>query len=111
MMAYEALAQKAKIWICARNLQKAHRLAAELIAAGAIEVSVLPEEELHMVNDDDAGDLDVVLNGTPLGMWPFCGEMASPPSIFRTGQQVFDTVYNPAATKWVLHARKNGALA
>lgn len=111
MMAYEALAQKAKIWICARNPQKAHKLTAELIAAGAIEASVLPEEELHMVNDSDAGDLDVVLNGTPLGMWPFCGELASPPSIFRTGQQVFDTVYNPAATKWVLHAKKNGAHA
>jgi len=111
MMAYEALAQQAKIWICARNPQKAHKLAAELIAEGAKEVYVLPEEELQMVNDNSAGDLDVILNGTPLGMWPFCGELASPPSIFRAGQQVFDTVYNPAATKWVLHAKKNGARA
>lgn len=111
MMAFEALAQHAKIWISARNPEKAHKLAAELISAGGKEVYVLPEEELQMVNDNSAGDLDVVLNGTPLGMWPFCGELASPPSVFRAGQQVFDTVYNPAATKWVLHAKKNGARA
>jgi shikimate kinase len=44
-------------------------------------------------------------------MWPFCGELASPTDGFKPGQQVFDTIYNPAATKWVLQAKKYGARA
>jgi len=106
MMAHEALARKAKVWIYARDQMKAHKFAEDLRAAGWESVSVFAEEELH-----EARDMDVLLNGTPIGMWPFCGEMASPASLFRTGQQVFDTIYNPAATKWVLHAKKNGAHA
>lgn len=121
MMAHEALAQKAKIWICARNSNKAHKLADDLRAAGGTEIYVISEEELQTAvyltgadrasDNDKAGDVDVILNGTPLGMWPFCGEVASPVSIFRPDQQVFDSIYNPAATKWVLHAKKNGAQA
>jgi len=121
MMAFEALSKNSKIWIYARNQEKAHKLAADLRSAGGQDIYVMPEEEFRMSGafkasdntdgDISAGDVDVVLNGTPLGMWPFCGELASPASIFRNGQQVFDTVYNPAATKWVLHAKKNGAHA
>ena len=116
MMAHEALSKNAKIWICARNQDKAHKLASDLRAAGGTNIAVISEEDLHhasdiATSDISAGDVDVILNGTPLGMWPFCGEVASPPSIFRPGQQVFDTIYNPAATKWVLQARKNGAKA
>jgi len=106
MMAHEAAAKDCRIILYARNHEKAHKLADDLRTAGAKDVSVLSEDDLHK-----ASDVDVILNGTPVGMWPFCGELASPASVFRTGQQVFDTVYNPAATKWVLHAKKNGAQA
>lgn len=116
MMAHEALAQNAKIWISARNQEKAHKLASNLRASGGREVYVISEEDLHRASDISsseisAGDVDVILNGTPQGMWPFCGEVAAPPSLFRPGQQVFDTIYNPASTKWVLQAKKNGAKA
>jgi len=106
MMAFEALTQKARIRLYARNASKAHAFAAELREAGGKDVVVFAEEELY-----NAHDTDVILNGTPCGMWPLCGDLASPAEIFRTGQQVFDTVYNPAATRWVLHAKKNGAQA
>jgi len=116
MMAHEALAKKAKIWICARNSEKAHKLADDLRAAGGTEIHVISEDELQTAvyltgadrgsDDSKAGDVDIILNGTPLGMWPFCGEVASPVSIFRPDQQVFDSIYNPAATKWVLHAKR-----
>lgn len=106
MMAHEALSRSARLWIYARDQVKAHAFAEDLRDAGWESVSVLAEEELH-----EARDMDVLLNGTPLGMWPFCGELASPSTLFRTGQQVFDTIYNPAATKWVLQAKKNGAHA
>lgn len=114
MMAHEALAKNAKIWICARNQEKLTNLHLIFRASGGTDIAVISEEDLHhasdiSTSDISAGDVDVILNGTPLGMWPFCGEAASPPSIFRPGQQVFDSIYNPAATKWALQARKNGA--
>ena len=105
MMAHEALAQDAHIWICARNEGKVDRLVSELRAAGGTDIHVMPEDAFNL------GEMDVVLNGTPQGMWPFCGELASSTDGFRPGQQVFDTIYNPAATKWVLRAKKNGAQA
>lgn len=104
MMAYEAVRQNASIRISARNADKAHAFADELRHAGAGEVTVIPEEELRLPSD-----ADVILNGTPTGMWPFTGEMPCRPGVFRAGQEVFDTIYNPAATRWVLNARKNGA--
>jgi len=106
MMAYEAVRQQASVRISARNPEKAHAFADELRRSGAEEVMVIPEEDIRLQSD-----ADVILNGTPTGMWPFMGEMPCRPEIFRTGQEVFDTIYNPAATKWILHARKNGAAA
>jgi shikimate dehydrogenase len=106
MMAFEALSQKAKVYLHARNPDKAHAFAEELRASGSKDVFVISDEEIRQ-----ASDMDVLLNGTPSGMWPMCGQMPAPAGICRTGQQVFDTIYNPAATRWVLHARKNGAQA
>lgn len=106
MMAYEAAADHARIWISARNQTKAHELAGGLREAGAADVHTITEEDLHT-----ASDMDVILNGTPVGMWPFCGGVPCPPEVLRPGQQVFDSIYNPAATRFVLHARKGGASA
>ncbi len=106
MMAFEAVRQNAAVDISVRNSEKAHRLASELRSMGAERVSVLSNDDLKT-----AGDYDVLLNGTPLGMWPFCGEMPVPRERLHAGMEVFDTVYNPAATKLVLHAKKQGARA
>lgn len=106
MMANEAVRRNASVRISARNLDKAQIFAGELRRAGAKDVTVIPEEDVRLQSD-----ADVVLNGTPTGMWPFMGEMPCHPGIFHAGQDVFDTIYNPAATRWVLNARKNGAKA
>src|ERR1035437_5355839 len=62
MMAHEALAQDAHIWICARNKEKVDKLVSKLRAAGGTDIHVMREEAFC------AGDMDVVLNGTPQGM-------------------------------------------
>lgn len=106
MMAFEAMKRDAKVRICARNEEKVLKLVAELSRIDASRVEVLPPEALHAAYDDE-----VILNGTPVGMWPFCGETPFPGEAFLPGQVIFDTVYNPAATRMVLQAKKAGAKA
>ena len=106
MMANEAVCRNASVRISARNYDKARAFADELLRTGAKDVTVIPEEDVRLQSD-----ADVILNGTPTGMWPFMGEMPCRPGIFHGGQDVFDTIYNPAATRWVLNAQKNGAKA
>lgn len=106
MMAFEAIKRDAQVRICARNEEKAKKLASELSLINASRIEVIHEEDIYAITDSE-----VILNGTPVGMWPFCGETPCPKDAFRPEQTVFDTVYNPAATRMVLHARTAGAKA
>ena len=54
---------------------------------------------------------DILLNATPLGMWPCAWKMPPVTSLLRPGVDVFDAVYNPFPTRLVLNARKHGARA
>lgn len=55
-----------------------------------------------------AGSLWILLNGTPAGMWPRTGELPIPPSLLDQVKFVYDTIYNPIATRLVLAARSRG---
>ncbi|MDD2457149.1 MAG: shikimate kinase [Eubacteriales bacterium] len=50
----------------------------------------------------------VVLNGTPAGMWPHTGNVPIPDELFDHVQAVYDTIYNPFATRLVLRAQSRG---
>lgn len=107
-IAYEALQQGAEICICARNHKKREILVDELFeyqkAINGTEPKVADvenEEELTGQN------FDVILNGTPLGMWPNVGEVPTSENLYSENQKLFDTIYNPASTKWLLRARKS----
>ena len=54
---------------------------------------------------------DVVMNATPLGMWPKYGALPEFSKFIGKEMRVFDTVYNPPVTRFVLRARKDGAQA
>ena len=53
----------------------------------------------------------VILNATPLGMWPHCGEVPCDFALLRPGVSVFDAIYNPTPTRLLLNARHRGAQA
>lgn len=59
----------------------------------------------------------ILINTTPVGMWPLSGELPLPHGIYqemlRSGkvQYVFDAVYNPTATRFVLMAKSYGIWA
>ena len=54
---------------------------------------------------------DVLLNATPVGMWPNCGGIPIDAELLTPGIEVFDPIYNPVSTRLVLNARKRGARA
>jgi 3-dehydroquinate dehydratase/shikimate dehydrogenase len=53
---------------------------------------------------------DILVNCTPVGMFPEVDEIPMPPSYLREGMVVFDTIYNPENTLLVKEAKARGCL-
>jgi shikimate dehydrogenase len=52
---------------------------------------------------------DLIINTTPVGMFPKTEESPVPSRVFHRGQIVYDLVYNPLETKMLAEAREAGA--
>jgi shikimate dehydrogenase/3-dehydroquinate dehydratase type I len=55
-------------------------------------------------------EFDIVINCTPLGMKGFPDSLPIDPEIFREGQFVMDTIYNPPKTRFLEEAERKGAI-
>lgn len=112
MMAAETLAAGASSLVLAsRDAAKGAAFRAELLARvpdarGAVSVAASPEEAAAAL-----ADATVLLNGTPVGMWPRAGGIPVDPAALHPGLAVFDPVYCPTPSRLVLNARKAGARA
>ncbi len=53
---------------------------------------------------------DIVIHGTPIGMWPHDEDTAVPEHLFRKDQVVFDMVYRPYKTRLLEQAQQAGCL-
>jgi 3-dehydroquinate dehydratase/shikimate dehydrogenase len=51
---------------------------------------------------------DILINCTPVGMWPAVAETPMPPEALRPDTVVFDVVYRPTETQLVRAARERG---
>ena len=90
--------------------------------ASATVVSVLKEASAHVVivsrgGSDNYGNLSqqidasVIVNTTPVGMYPDVGISPVDLSLFPNLEGVLDVVYNPARTQLLLDAEKRGLVA
>jgi shikimate dehydrogenase len=88
----------AKLVILNRTEEKAKRLAEMLDAKdyGGLE-------KLNEVSS-----ADILINATPVGMWPKTNQSLIPKSLLHNRLVVFDTVYNPKETKLLSEARERG---
>ncbi|NLT11586.1 MAG: hypothetical protein GXY06_04130 [Clostridiaceae bacterium] len=110
VMAFEAATCCKSLTIQARNIDKATRLADDIRQV----VSREDDFTINVIDNDTCPSdnrFDVVLNATPVGMWPKCAQIPACAAVFGPGTTVFDTIYNPPATKMILQARKAGAKA
>lgn len=111
VMAFEAIeaSDKPDITIAARehSLPAARALCEELESVlqkqgrkGHFAVSAL---------DTLSGDFDLLVNGTPVGMYPHVDASPIPANVVSRCAAVFDAVYNPDETMLLRLARENGA--
>lgn len=93
------------ITIGARNPKKADALAKDFLTYGRVEgFDWLSDEFKEMIQT-----ADIVINTTPLGMFPEVDDM--PPidlKLLPEGALVYDIIYNPAETKLLKTARELG---
>jgi 3-dehydroquinate dehydratase/shikimate dehydrogenase len=85
-----------RVTICARDYRKSERLATELECA-SID---WPTRQNH--------GCDILVNCTPVGMYPEMDETPFEPDWFDKNTIVFDTIYNPEQTLFIKTARNNG---
>jgi len=86
----------AQVTIASRTHERAKKLA-EHFRCRAVEW-----------NDRNYGNVDVLVNCTPLGMHPNVNESPCDKRLLRSGMLVFDTVYNPERTLLIKEAREAG---
>lgn len=101
--AFAERAQVAHITILARNPEKASILVHDL--AAKTPASVKPgklTEDLVAAMDSH----DIVMHGTPLGMYPSEGDTCVPKQTLRPEHIVFDMVYRPMKTRLIRDAEE-----
>ena len=77
---------------------------------GAAVVVISRSGENNYTNLHLHADAAVIVNATPVGMYPHAGESPVDLGLFPQLEGVLDIVYNPARTKLLLEAEKRGIL-
>jgi 3-dehydroquinate dehydratase/shikimate dehydrogenase len=93
---YALRSQGASVALVARNAAKARALAEQFQAES------LGWETLQGLQ------WDLLVNTTPVGMYPDVEATPVPAELLRPGAWVYDLVYNPAATRLLTEARERG---
>lgn len=104
MMAAECLKNGAMLTVAARNTEKAKATVAEVEKSfgGHIEITTF---------ENIAGEYDLCLNSTPVGMFPNTDASPIGEDAVRRCKALFDAVYNPTPTKLMTMFEKQGKKA
>ena len=102
VMAYHCVTQGAYLTITGRNLEKAETLQKQLTdAVPGARISVFSRRHIPR-------DIHVVLNSTPVGMYPNVGVSALDITSMPGLEAVIDVIYNPDKTELILRAEELG---
>ena len=77
----------------------------------AEQAAALAGDKGEVVPADAAGEFDLVVNATPLGMGELKDKIPVSPMLLRPEQTVLDLIYNPAETAFLVQARDKGISA
>ena len=106
-MAYEIALRGEPVCFAVRDksIEKADALCGEIRAkvCGA-RAELVPVSDL-------VGKIDLLINATPVGMYPDCSSQPVSDSVISDCAAVYDAIYNPLDTVLVKKARANGAKA
>lgn len=106
-MAYEIVLKKLPLLFAVRrdDVKIAELLCDE------IKKTVSGAEVSYCLIEDLSGDIDVLINATPLGMFPEIENQPVTDNVIARCANVFDAVYNPLETMLIQKAKANGAKA
>ena len=118
-MAYAALDSGAAVWLLARRQEQAEKLRQDISASRPeAQIRVLQSmTEFLRLQAHNRYELNydqrpwALLNGTPLGLWPHTSGMPIDRDYLDHFQLVYDTIYNPVATRLLLAARSRNIQA
>lgn len=107
VMAFEAIMAGGMVTLAVRphSAPKAKQLAQDIRAKlknAKVDICLL---------DEVTGNIDVLINATPVGMYPNVDVAPINQAIMKNCAAVFDAVYNPNDTALLKQARENSALA
>ncbi len=78
---------------------------------GAKQVAGLTDGGVARVGAPSAGSFELLVNATPVGMWPAVEDALVEPAVLSGGGIVYDLVYNPHGTALLRRAAAAGCLA
>ena len=98
----------------------ARSVAHALITTGSLSISVLNRSKergnrllswikKRMPTNAPSDTIEVVINCTPVGMWPDTKRLPMENSLIDGATILIDTIYNPIETEWLKRGRKRGA--
>lgn len=103
MMACEALSRGCRLTVATRKPDGAQNCVNDL-------EHQFPSADLSAKTlSDVSGSFDLILNGTPAGMYPKTEGCPVPEEVIKNSAAVFDAIYNPSETKLLKIARDAGA--
>lgn len=103
MFAFESILAGADLTVAVRS--------ADIDAANLIkkEIAEKLSEDVEVITLDEVeGEYDLLINGTPVGMFPNIDNCVLPKEKVHRCSAVFDAVYNPLETKLIKYAKETG---
>lgn len=106
-MAYEIVLKKLPLLFAVRKED------VEIVKALCNEIrnTVIGADVSHCLIEELSGDIDVLINATPLGMYPKVDSQPVKDEVINRSANVFDVVYNPLETVLIQKALANGSKA
>lgn len=103
MLAFEAILADANLTIAVRE--------SDIPAANQIkdEIETKLEKTCKVILLDEAGcGYDLIINGTPVGMYPNVDACPISKEVIQSAKAVFDVIYNPQETVFIKYAKEAG---
>lgn len=101
MFAFESVLHGADVTIAARNAAKALEI--------KNEIKEKTKKNCRIITLSTAAKgYDLIINGTPVGMFPHTDESPVSREVVEGAGAVFDAIYNPGETKLLTYAREAG---
>lgn len=103
MIAFESILADADLTIAVRE--------SDIPAANVIKQEIqdkLGRECKIILLSEAEGGYDLVINGTPVGMYPNTDSCPVDEKVITTSKAAFDVIYNPIETKFTKYAKKAG---